>query len=482
MKRSTQCLGIAAGAIAMSAVPASAAIAKATTTGPSSSQSPYVVPVEPGGKTTSILTVGDSAGGYRMTGIPDGLGAFDNGDGTFTLLMNHELGATSGAVHAHGARGAFVSRWTIDKKDLTVTAGEDLIKRVATWNAATGAYDAAALGVALNRLCSASLPELAALFDSASGRGYAGRIFLSGEEAGTEGRAFAHVVSGPEAGTSYELPALGKFSFENVVANPATGTKTVVVGTDDTTPGELYVYAGEKRSSGNAAERAGLVGGVLGGIRVAGYPTEPAAGIPSGTRFDLAGHGDVSAKTGATLQSESTALGVTKFLRPEDAAWDPSDPSKLYFVTTASFDGPSRLWRLNFDDPSKPAQGGTIDMLLEGDEGQHMMDNITVDGRGHVLIQEDPGGNPHLAKVHRYDIGTDTLSTVAQHDPSRFDPAVANPLLTQDEESSGILDVSDILGPGWYLGDVQAHYANPDRDLVEGGQLFALHVPPGRNG
>jgi hypothetical protein len=39
---------------------------------------------EPGIGTTSILTVGDSVGGYRMVGIPDGLGAYDNGDGTFT--------------------------------------------------------------------------------------------------------------------------------------------------------------------------------------------------------------------------------------------------------------------------------------------------------------------------------------------------------------------------------------------------------------
>ena len=39
----------------------------------------------------SILTAGDSVNGYRMAGWPDGLGAYDNGDGTFTLLMNHEL-------------------------------------------------------------------------------------------------------------------------------------------------------------------------------------------------------------------------------------------------------------------------------------------------------------------------------------------------------------------------------------------------------
>ncbi len=51
------------------------------------------------GDRDEILTVGDSVNTkldgvspYRMVGIPDGLGAYDNGDGTFTVLMNHELG------------------------------------------------------------------------------------------------------------------------------------------------------------------------------------------------------------------------------------------------------------------------------------------------------------------------------------------------------------------------------------------------------
>jgi hypothetical protein len=70
--------------------------------------------------TQALLTVGDSIGGYRMVGIPDGLGAFDNGDGTFTLLMNHELGNTAGITRAHGSVGAFVSEWVVDKTTLQV--------------------------------------------------------------------------------------------------------------------------------------------------------------------------------------------------------------------------------------------------------------------------------------------------------------------------------------------------------------------------
>jgi hypothetical protein len=55
---------------------------------------------------------------------------------------------------------------------------------------------------------------------------------------------------------------------------------------------------------------------------------------------------------------------------------------------------------------------------------------------------------------------------------------------TRDEESSGIIDVSDILGAGWYLLTVQAPHTFVDpelaAELVAGGQLLALHVPSGR--
>ena len=79
----------------------------------SSSVDPYIVPIDSSVKVASILTVGDAVGTYRMAGIPDGLGAYDNGDNTFTVLMAHELGNTAGIARAHGAVGAFVSECVI---------------------------------------------------------------------------------------------------------------------------------------------------------------------------------------------------------------------------------------------------------------------------------------------------------------------------------------------------------------------------------
>src|SRR5262245_27414490 len=116
--------------------------------------SPYVVPVNPAVTTQALLTVGDTVGGYRMVGIPDGLGAFDNGDGTFTVLMNHELPNTEGVARTHnaalgtGGHGAFVSEWVIDKGTLQVLSGRDLIQTVVL-NGSTS--------LNFNRFCSADL-------------------------------------------------------------------------------------------------------------------------------------------------------------------------------------------------------------------------------------------------------------------------------------------------------------------------------------
>jgi hypothetical protein len=471
----------AAAAAAVSAVGATGALANAIT-GPSSSESPYLVRSQPGVVTKSILTVGDAAGTkpdgtpYRMAGIPDGLGAFDNGNGTFTVLMNHEISAGAGIERAHGARGSFVSKWTIQKGSLRVLQGEDLIQRIATWNAAAGTWNAPAKGIQLSRLCSADLPALTAFYNPATRKGFDGRLFTGGEESGAEGRAFAHGMDG----TSYELPALGRMSFENVVAHPNTGDRTIAVSLDDSGGGQVYVYAGEKRREGNPVERAGLGKGTLYGIKVAGlYDETDASAVAAGTSFTAESLGDVRGLTGAQLESRSNAAGVSRFQRPEDGAWDPTDPRVFYFATTASFNGKSRLWRLTFNDPADPAAGGRVDLLLEGTEGHRMLDNIAVNDRGQVIAQEDPGANDHISKVWRFTPGSGTLTEVLHHDTARFAPG-APAFLTRDEESSGVIDVSDILGRGWYLADVQAHYSIPG-ELVEGGQLLALHLPPGQD-
>jgi len=194
----------------------------------------WLKPISEGWKVTPLLNVGDTVGAkhYRMVGIPDGLGAFDNGDGTLSIYMNHEIGKDQGKNRKHFGRGAFVSHWTLDIANLKITDGEDLINQIKLWLADDKKH-VNAPAYSFNRLCSADLPALSAIYDAASGKGFNGRLFMNGEEDRDGGRGFAHVVTGEQKGISYELPYLGKFAWENAVANPSTGVKTVVMGMDD---------------------------------------------------------------------------------------------------------------------------------------------------------------------------------------------------------------------------------------------------------
>jgi hypothetical protein len=483
--------------------------AAASNIGPSTTTEPYLVPTIPGVKFVSILTVGDSIGGYRMVGIPDGLGAFLSGRGLFTLLMNHEItnGANvSGIQRAHGSNGAFVSRWTIDQRTLKVLKGQDLTpssQHVFLWDSIHEEYTQGS--TQWQRLCSADLPAESALFGN--GRGTRERIFFDGEEV-NEGRAWARVVTGPHAGEAWQLPRLGRMAYENAVACPHSKDKTVVLLTDDgdlntapsTTgfPSEVYVYIGEKAKSGHPIEQAGLTDGDFYGVKVSvnGTPVDEesdlfglgvtATGFIGKGKFTLVNLGDVSNLTPRQIEDISIANGLTRFRRPEDCAWDPRKGEKhrndAYFVTTADINTNCRLWRLRFDDVKEhPENGGTIEILLTGSEGHRMLDNVTIDPFGRIVMDEDPGNQGRVSKIWLYQIATGEFIELAHHNPKFFDPTILNnsSFITQDDESSGIVDASDILGDGWFLLDSQAHKVNTgDPELVEGGQLLCMFIDP----
>jgi len=497
---------------------AGTAHAQTSVKGPSSSANPYLIGLQSNLNTYSVLTAGDTIGGYSMAGIPDGLGAFDNGNGSFTLLMNHELGSTVGVARAHGGIGAFVSTWTINKNTLAVSAGSDLIQSVYGWDKANQQLNATPTsGVVFNRFCSADLPVETAFYNAATGKGTQDRIFMHGEEGGSTGYQQATVVTGTDAGKSFTL---GKFNvstasaaaatgtagaWENALANPFAQDKTVVVGPNDggtnIMSNALAVYVGTKNTTGaTAVDRAGLTNGTLKFVNVTGFAdgnagtldelsstTTRANAIPNNTRFTL------------------SDTASTTFSRPEDGAWDPSNPNKFYFVTTDRLDtasdgigtqvGQTRLWQMTFDDITNPDAGGSIKALIDGRtvNGQkvNMFDNISVGSDGTIMLLEDVGNAAHNGKVWSYNPTTDALTLVAKHDPSlNGDVGVAaTSPFSQDEEFSGIIDITDIMSSStinpdaakgrWYALVDQQHYTTGvPTAQVEGGQLLVVHAVP----
>jgi hypothetical protein len=173
--------------------------------------------------------------------------------------------------------------------------------------------------VSFSRFCSADLADPNAFYNPATGLGFNpanGRLFLDGEESNAEGEAMAHIVGGAQDGNSYELAWLGNMAYENQLANPFTGNKTVVGLLNDTASpqngpafstfandrGEVYFYFGDKKASGLAIDQAGLTGGGLYGVKVDGldFETDLTTKAVNGSHFDLVavgngGSADVSA-------------------------------------------------------------------------------------------------------------------------------------------------------------------------------------------
>jgi hypothetical protein len=466
-------------------------------TGPTSSATPYLVPVNgaPEVNVYSILTTGDSvntnADGspYRMVGIPDGLGAYDNGDGTMTVLMNHELTTAMGVkrLHQQGtteSKGSFVSQWVVSTTPgasfLGATHGQDLATRYVTSSNGTGGGRNT-----FNRFCSADLADQSAYFNPATGKGTTERFFMSGEENGAGGRLLAHAVS---ERVGYQLTAFDSLggAWENALARPYASDTTLVMANSDGGLNRVFAYVGTKQETGSSVEKAGLTNGTGYGVQV----QVNGVNVASENRlfgFNTSG----TTKLDGTFTLTQGASG-TSFLRPEDGAWNPANPREYFFVTTDQHEqttggnttttGRSRLWKMTYSDVNNPLAGGTIEALLDGTEGQSMFDNICcipgTDGHTRFLMQEDVGNNTHNGKVWLYDATTDVLTMVLQHDPARFGDVNTAPTtpFNIDEESSGVIDARDTLGLGWFLLDVQAHYTISG-ELAEGGQLLAIYLP-----
>jgi secreted PhoX family phosphatase len=271
---------------------------------------------------------------------------------------------------------------------------------------------------------------------------------------------------------------------------------------------QLWAYVGTKQKSGPPIAKAGLTNGadfVIDAIDEtvstdAQWRTKFAK---NPARVDLA-QIDWN-QTGAAQNTQAVSAGLS-LNRIEDGHWDPNHPNDFYFLTTEGginnglpsnsidFRDGGGLWRLRFDDIEHPSAGGSLQLLLDGDEslgtGEPLMnkpDNMGIDGHGNLLIQEDPGSNNHIARVIAYQISDGALAVLARFDPTLFGPGSnTDPnRLTIDEESSGIIDTEPFLGAGTFVLDAQVHTSKglpagtgpgTVQEFVERGQLLRLIV------
>lgn len=421
----------------------------------------YLIAVDPATlDITPILTSGEMVGDYQMGGVPDGLGATMI-DGEVVLFMNHELTPEED----ENLSFARVSRLVLDPASGAVQSGRYVLT-------GTEGYE---------RLCSASLAGPEVGFDTP--------VFLTGEEStGGEHGGLALAIDAA-TGAITELPWLGHIAHENQVVIPGFAGKTVVMTTDDNSDGsELYLYVadgpeGVLDGSGQLhvfkADEGANTSDVSKGVELTG------TFVP----VDQAANADPD-----SLQAAVEKLGAFTFVRLEDVTYDRTETTKVYFADTGDNEEPNldadgnpftvngRLYTMTLD-PADPTTVTGFTVLLDGDAGDDIRNPDNLDANTTtVMIQEDLNGynrqenSDATGRILAYDIASGTVTPLAYIDQSAGDGLLEPGDKAGSWESSGIINVADLLGEGAWLVDVQAHSLKVDQfgSEDEGGQLLLL--------
>ena len=458
-----------------------------------------------GARVVPILTTGDILPGSNLpwAPAPDGLGAYRDGSG-ITVFAAHEISA-SGITSSNGGPSflfARVSRLQIDPSSLKVLNGEYA-------EDGSGGYSA---------FCSATWVD--------EREGLPTGFFLTGEESGPSARgSIALAVS--RQGQKTELPHLGAMSHENVVPIPGYDKVVVLITDDSNGQSELYLYVA-------TSERAFLSGDQSEGrLYVFRTDARSAAGNPihagnlqvgdsiRGSFVaidDPADLGAAPADRYARLQRKVDALGAMPFVRIEDADYvrgrrrARGEPT-AYFVDTgneattgrpqvgAHCGGPcdpyGSLYRIELsdNDPTEWAELTLVARSAGPKSGWSSPDNIAL-SRKSIMIMEDPANTqwdgsraPGIWNASLYPRGrVGAFQEVAQVTQETLIPGAGGKCVDSAGlcwESSGIISTDDLVGPGTWLFDVQAHTlpfvvgTGPGAKQYSrgSGQLLYLRVP-----
>jgi hypothetical protein len=418
---------------------------------------PFLVALEPGIVVQPVLTTGDiignGPGAYQMSGVPDGIGWYESAPGVVEVFFNHELSAR------FDPSGARVSHVTLNASG-EVTAANYVVD-------GTQAYE---------WFCSSTLETIDGV-----------PWYLTGEESKHSTRNGTSIAIDASTGAVHETPWFGHFGHENVV--PVQGLSSAYIGLSEDGFREFSQYFAYVANSFD-----GALAGDEGSLRVWVPNKRVADGDPSDN--DLAkgetmrGHFEriPHAADLLPLQLEKLvqSMGAFDFNRIEDQIDDPNAPGAIYFSETGRANQEvthGRIYKLQVD-PSNSRQA-TLSVLLDSAAGDDIVqpDNLGISDKA-LVIQEDRNWKKSgYNRVLVYDLASGTLTPVARTDP---DQSIIDEKGLGAWESSGVVDVSDVLGPGWWLLDVQAHYTEmsvPDQSLVpnsatgEGGQLELVFMP-----
>jgi hypothetical protein len=494
-----------------------------------------LTPAAAGGSVVALINSGDTFDGETFEGIPDGLGVVPVGQGN--RYVDLYVAFEQSHVPFQGFadfEDASVQRARLDLRTMQLSKLDEVLPASAGFI----------------RFCSA--------FMAGPDQGFADYTFFVNEESndvvhvppGAPYGADPSTAPFRQAGYSVgintktgafgQIAVAGRHNHENTVVVPGGWSETVVLSGDDTfLPPTSQVYMNTAASpEAFVADDADLwafrVTGTDAGPVDAADPQNDANDyleISPGDTWtgefihvpDAIARGTTADQPQAALENWSNANNVFQFVRVEDIAYDPDDPRVVYFADTGSTrlrEDPAtgRLFRadasavpyintdgrlfkfvMNEDDPtvvdefSVVAQGLLAEQLtnpapptpptfnvIDPGVGFRAPDNLDV-GHSSLMLQEDASN----AKIWRFDLASSWTHVAT----------VTHPTAPAAGESSGIIDMSEWLGPGWWALDVQSHvnesvgpagqtYVTPLTGAVltyqtrrEDGQLLLMQIP-----
>jgi hypothetical protein len=481
---------------------------------------PYVAltPAAGAGQVVGLINSGDVYHDLIFEGIPDGIGVVP-GTGTVDLYVTHEQSHVPFQGFAD-FQDSSVSRVTVDIASRQVV-GLDV---------------ALSPDLGFIRFCSATMIGPA--------EGFADYTFLVNEESndviemvdGAPYGADPAIAPYRQAGYAVALDTAtegvttlarhGRHNHENTVVIPGGWTKIAALSGDDTfTAPSSQLYMNLANGHDHFLQDKGQLlafqitatdeGSVdpFDPLNDANDYLEIAPGDVWSGRFinvpnDIArGVTDVAPQ--AALENWSNDNNVFQFVRVEDIVYDPDSPRTIYLADTGTTrlaessttgrlvrlgsggtNSNGRIFRMVLNE-NDPRIVDSFSILADADDpakfpaaaGGPMRnpDNMGI-SHGSLMVQEDPPAN---AKVWRFDLAPGGTWT---HVATATQPTA---------ETSGIVDVSEWFGPGWWALDVQSHVNETEgtvtetytvpltdpptvisyRERREDGQLLLMQIP-----
>ena len=470
---------------------------------------------------TPLVNSGEVLFGETFEGLPDGIGVVPGpgADPTYVdLFVNHEqshvpFGVNANSVYADGTgindpHDSSVTRVRVDLATKAITDMEVVLPGSAGFI----------------RFCSSTI---------VSGFGFPNPVLFTNEEsndvlpipANATYGADPSVAPNRQAGYTVVLDTvtgeykpilgMGRHNHENQVLIPGGWKKGLAFLSGDDTfaapSSQLYMYLAHDAASvlNDTGHLYAFRVTAADGVNVApGNPfngandyLDLAAGETFSGKFievpDEIARGTTADLPQKALEDWSNANNVFQFIRVEDIAFDPDSSRTVYFADTGSTVQPDattgrmkatgsaqrgRIFKMVLNEKD-PKAVDSLTILADGNAAASNFirpDNIEV-GHDSIMVQED---NPN-SRLWMYTLSSQSPAWTAV---AIVDSNPGETTTTDPGENSGIIDMSQWLGSGWWALDVQAHQdittANP---TVHADQLLdpTFHtwgggpVPPG---